>query len=57
MPRNVDCLCASSARDGLVQVTGFEPVASCSRSRRSAKLSYTRVMVVEAGVEPAASAL
>ncbi len=27
----------------LVQVAGFEPAASCSRSRRSAKLSYTRV--------------
>src|SRR5690606_38393358 len=32
---------AEQRRSNMVGVTGFEPTTSCSRSRRSTKLSYT----------------
>ena len=42
---------AKSAWAGLARATGFEPAASCSQSRRSSKLSYTRMLPVFPGCQ------
>ena len=36
----------------LVCVAGFDPAASCSRSRRSSRLSYTQILAICTGLEP-----